>query len=125
MLRKLFTVSFALLISFGLYAQSGALKGKVSDIESGEPIPFANVVVELNGNLMGGGISDFDGNYTIKPIEPGNYSVKATFVGYGTIEVTGVIISANKKTEYVRLYILIIFELLYYHDTQYKSTNTY
>ena len=42
--------------------------------------------------------TDFDGNYTIKPLEPGNYTVKATYVGYGTVEITGVIVSANKIT---------------------------
>ena len=41
---------------------------------------------------------DFDGNYTIKPIDPGSYTVKATFVGCGTVEITKVVISANKTT---------------------------
>ena len=52
MLRKLLLISIALLIYSGLFAQSGSLKGKLLDDVSGEAIPFANVIVELNGNLM-------------------------------------------------------------------------
>jgi outer membrane receptor protein involved in Fe transport len=81
------------------YAQTGSLKGVISDAMSGEPIPFANIIAERNGNQIGGTTTDFDGNYTIKPLEPGTYTVKATFVGYGTVEITGVIISANKITD--------------------------
>jgi hypothetical protein len=98
MLRKIYLiVAFALTTTFA-FAQTGTLKGVITDIMTGEAIPFANVVAEKNGNQIGGTTTDFDGNYTIKPLEPGNYTVKATFVGYGTVEVTGVIVSANKIT---------------------------
>jgi outer membrane receptor for ferrienterochelin and colicin len=79
-------------------AQTGTLKGVMTDAMSGDPIPFANIIIEKNGNQSGGTTTDFDGNYTIKPVEPGNYTIKATFVGYGTVEVTGVVVSANKIT---------------------------
>ena len=90
-------VAFVCLFTFA-YSQTGTLQGNIVDVMTGEPIPFANVVAEKNGNLIGGTTTDFDGNYTIKPLEPGNYTVKATYVGYGTVEITGVIISANKIT---------------------------
>jgi outer membrane receptor protein involved in Fe transport len=99
MLRKTYLiVAFALITTFA-FAQTGTLKGVIADAMSGEPIPFANIVAERNGNQIGGTTTDFDGNYTIKPLEPGNYTVKATFVGYGTVEITGVVISANKITD--------------------------
>ncbi len=99
MLRKIYTiVAFAFITSFA-FAQTGTLKGVITDAMSGEPIPFANIVAERNGNQIGGTTTDFDGNYTIKPLEPGNYTVKATFVGYGAVEITGVVVSANKITE--------------------------
>ena len=98
MLRKIYLIAALALTSSIAMAQSGALKGVISDAMSGEPIPFANIIIEKNGNQSGGTITDFDGNYTIKPVEPGTYTIKATFVGYGTVEVTGVIVSANKIT---------------------------
>ncbi len=98
MLRKIYlVVAFALTTIFA-FAQTGTLKGVITDAMTGEPIPFANIIAEKNGNQIGGTTTDFDGNYTIKPLDPGAYTVKATFVGYGAVEITGVIVSANKIT---------------------------
>jgi len=98
MLRKFYLIATLVLTSSLAMAQTGTLKGVITDAMTGEPIPFANIVIEKNGNQSGGTTTDFDGNYTIKPVEPGTYAIKATFVGYGTVEVTGVIVSANKIT---------------------------
>ena len=98
MLRKIYLLAVFALISAYSFAQTGTLTGLIADAMTGEPIPFANVVAEKNGVQIGGATTDFDGKYTIKPLDPGNYTVKATFVGYGTVQVTGVIISANKIT---------------------------
>ncbi len=98
MLRKLLFIIFAFLATQGLMAQNGELKGKVLDKETREAIPFANVVVELNGNLVGGSSTDFDGNYTVKPIPAGKYTVKASYVGYKTMQQEGVVIRNEKIT---------------------------
>ncbi len=96
MIRKVLVVLLILFVGGGLYAQSGAVKGKVLDIESGEAIPFANIIVELNGNQIGGGVSDFDGNYTIKPVAAGKYTVKASYVGYKGLQIDGVIVNNDR-----------------------------
>lgn len=97
MLRKFY---FALILSFAFtaiaFAQSGTLKGKVTDKDTKDPIPFANVVVELNGLQQGGTTTDFDGFYTIKPLSPGKYTVKASSIGYASIEVNGVTVSSDQ-----------------------------
>lgn len=98
MLRKIYLLFATVLISTVAFAQTGTLKGTVLDAISGEAIPFANVVIERNGSQTAGTTTDFDGKFTIKPIEPGTYTVKATFVGYQTYMMTGLIISANKIT---------------------------
>lgn len=77
---------------------SGALKGVLTDEETGEPIPFANIVVETGGQQITGATTDFDGNFTIKPLAAGRYDIKATYVGYKTVMVTGVVIAPNKTT---------------------------
>ena len=81
------------------FAQQGRLKGKVTD-ETGEAVPFANIVLEKGGTLIGGATSDFDGNYDINPIPPGTYDLKATFVGYNNYVLNGIIIPANKITDW-------------------------
>jgi hypothetical protein len=99
MLRKLYvTLTILIAGTTFAFAQTGTLKGKITDKGSNETIPFANVIIELNGNQVGAGTSTIDGEYTIKPIPPGRYTVKATYVGYNTKEITGVVISADKTT---------------------------
>ncbi|MGB0248064.1 MAG: carboxypeptidase regulatory-like domain-containing protein, partial [Flavobacteriales bacterium] len=92
------TILGALLMSFSAVAQvgQGTLKGRVTDFDSKDALPFASVVLFLNGNQVAGTNTDFDGEYTIKPIQPGTYDVLVSFVGYQAKKVTGVKITANK-----------------------------
>lgn len=94
----LLTIWIVLVSSLIGFSQNGTLKGKIIDKDSKEPIPFCNIIVEVAGAQKGGGTSDFDGNYTIKPIDPGTYDVKATYVGYKPMMITGVIIRSDKIT---------------------------
>ena len=97
MSRKIIiSLLLSFVVSMGAIAQSGTLKGSVSDGETGEPLPFVNVVVFLNGNQVTGTNTDFDGNYVIKPINPGAYEVMFSFVGYQQKKVTGVSVTSNK-----------------------------
>ncbi|MDY0216807.1 MAG: mucoidy inhibitor MuiA family protein [Bacteroidales bacterium] len=75
-----------------------ALQGSISDNETGEPIPFANVIIFKNGEMITGTTTDFDGRYTIKPIKSGYYDVKVSFVGYENIEMKGVILNSDQVT---------------------------
>ena len=86
------------LVSMSLSAQSGTLKGTVSDAVTGETIPMANIVIKSDGVTVIGGASDFDGNFTIKPITPGNYTVEISFIGYATVRQNNVLISPDKIT---------------------------
>lgn len=100
MQKKILSLALTLLVfGFGAIAQigTGTLKGKVTD-DKGEPLPFANVVVELNGTLVTGTLTDFDGNYTIKPISPGRFDVKVSMVGYSTSQVNNVQVTDSKIT---------------------------
>ena len=103
MARKLlFFLVLLLAANAPIFAQSGALKGKITDKSTKEPIPFASIIVLNNGTMAGGGTSDIDGNFTIKPITPGKYDVKATFIGYKPVLVTGLPIR-SEKIEYLNI----------------------
>ncbi len=96
MLRKLLIITTILLAANSLVlAQSGTLKGKITDKDTKEAIPFASVVIESGGKQYGGVNTDIDGNYTIKPIPPGKYDVKVVYVGYKPVEITDVIINVD------------------------------
>ena len=99
MLRNLLlTIGIILTSSVLVFSQSGTLQGKVLDKDTGEPIPFANIVIELGGSQEGGTTTDFEGNYTIKPIDPGQYNVRASYVGYQPVQQNNVIIRADQIT---------------------------
>jgi outer membrane receptor protein involved in Fe transport len=91
MVRKLlFLLVLLLAANAAVLAQSGALQGKVIDKATREPIPFTNIIIESKGTQAGGTATDFDGKYTIKPITPGTYDVKASFLGYKPVQITGI-----------------------------------
>jgi len=103
MVRKLlFLLVLLLVANAAVLAQSGALQGKVIDVTTKEPIPFANIIVESKGTQAGGTASDFDGKYTIKPITPGTYDVKASFLGYKPVQITGIPIRSG-TIEYLNI----------------------
>lgn len=77
---------------------NGILRGTVYDTEMGEPVPYATVTVMQNNEIVNGSITDFDGNYMIKPISPGYYDVKCSYIGYQDVNYTALNISANLST---------------------------
>lgn len=77
-----------LLSSASLFAQ-GTLKGRVFDKETDEPLEFARVAVE---GTYYGTLTDIDGNFEIKGIKPGDYSVRVTYTGFTEQLYTGITI---------------------------------
>jgi len=93
-----FLLILALSITGLAQTGSGTLRGVIKDLKTGETIPFANVVLESGGIQLGSGQSNINGEYTIKPIDPGTYEAKVSFVGYKPVKITGVLISGGKIT---------------------------
>ncbi|MCD6013023.1 MAG: TonB-dependent receptor [Flavipsychrobacter sp.] len=96
------TLRYLLLLGFiGLsgvaFAQNGEISGRVLD-DKKEPLINATVQVFLGGIMKGGTVTDYDGNYTIKPLDGGNYNVIAMYQGYDSMMVTEVVVSPNKRT---------------------------
>ncbi|MFZ6051921.1 carboxypeptidase regulatory-like domain-containing protein [Halocola ammonii] len=101
MYRKFYIALFLTVFSVGLgfsQTNSGSLEGTVTDAETGEPLPFVNVIVLKGGSQYSGGNTDFDGKYNIKPVDPGTYDVQFSYVGYQSKKVTGVKVNSNKIT---------------------------
>lgn len=77
---------------------SGAIQGTVVDANN-EPVSSAQVQVSSGGITKGGTVTDFDGNYVIKPLEPGRYDVKVNYIGQKESLTTGVLVQPGKNTE--------------------------
>lgn len=78
------------------FAQSGKISGKVLDGNTGEALPFVNVMVE---GTTQGAASDIDGYYSIIGLRPGNYNIKASAIGYNSQTVQGARVSIDLTTE--------------------------
>jgi outer membrane receptor protein involved in Fe transport len=76
-LTSLFVLFF--LIGSWAYAQDGKIAGTVTG-ESGEPLPFATVVVYSGELFVNGARTDENGKYSIQPVEGGTYSVVAKYL---------------------------------------------
>ena len=99
MIRNVYlTFAFLLAACFGVLAQSGGIRGKILDKATKEPIPFATVIAEMNGTQISGGQSDFDGEYTIKPLTAGKYTMKIKYTGYKELVINDVVVSIDKTT---------------------------
>ncbi len=61
----------------------GTVKGVVTDKANGELLLGATVIIESSGN---GTMTDFDGNYTITNLEPGDYTLVGRFIAYQTLK---------------------------------------
>ena len=61
---------------------AGTLKGKIHD-ENGEALPQAVVSVGLGDSEIKM-LTDLDGRFTIKPLNPGTYILKVQYTGYAT-----------------------------------------
>jgi hypothetical protein len=101
-LRVSFTLMLALLLfSFGSHAQTGVLSGTVYDEESGEILPFVTVGLLQHDVVKAGTVTDFDGNFILKGVPVGTYSLKVTYIGYLNEELTDVVIQENDTTNLV------------------------
>ena len=74
----------------------GGIDGKVLN-EKGEPVPFALVVAVEAGIQRGYGKSDFNGNYKIKPLGAGTYSLLISSVGHNRLEIQGVRVRGGRS----------------------------
>lgn len=82
---KKYVLLFALLmLSVMAFAQSGSISGKVVD-ENNQPLPGATVTI--NGTTQGAA-ADANGNYAIRNVKAGTYTLTAKFVGYDVLPKT-------------------------------------
>ncbi len=93
-------VLFVFVLSIPLTAQeavSQSIKGKIFDSQTGQPIPFANVIVS-QGDYLTGTVSEMDGTFTIGDLPVGRYDVKATFIGFKDQVISDVIVRSHQPT---------------------------
>ncbi len=82
-MKKLIFAVIGLLVSVGSFAQTD-ITGTVTD-NSGEPIPGANILIV---GSTSGTTSDFDGNFTFSTDLTGSQVVRASYLGFISVDKT-------------------------------------
>ena len=98
-IRKFLIYSFfSFLIISDLFAfiNTGKVSGKITDAKTGAALAGVNVFIE---DTPYGTATDEFGEYVILNIPPGDYSVKASYIGYATYKVSNVRVSLDRTTQ--------------------------
>ena len=90
LLLILFTCSFT-------FSQTARISGKVTDQQTGEPLIGANIIIV--GTSLGAA-SDVNGDYLISNVSAGEYSVRASYIGYQDVTVNKLIVNSGLTTRF-------------------------
>ncbi len=96
---RYYVVAVLLFLSTLLTAQEkrGEISGQIIDGNTHQPLIGANVVVVEKPTV--GAITDENGNFFIKSLEVGEYSLRMTLIGYETSVLTDVVVSTGRSAK--------------------------
>ncbi|TVZ52994.1 outer membrane beta-barrel family protein [Dokdonia sp. Hel_I_53] len=79
---------------------TGSINGTIIDKQLQEPLPFVTItILDANGGIITGGISDDNGNFLVDKIPEGKHSVAIQFIGYKTYSQKIDVTKKNKKID--------------------------
>lgn len=95
-MKKLMLIALFGIFALGASAQTwGELYGVVLDAQ-GQPLPGATVIAQAGDNQTPVA-TDLDGQFRIKPLNPGTYTLKVSFIGMNNHELTGVLVKPDQS----------------------------
>lgn len=90
------TLASVLIATIARSQDLGEIHGRVFDAE-GTPVSFANVAADRGEGPLTT-VADEEGRFVLKPLVPGTYTVRISFVGMVTSERTEVVVNPGKIT---------------------------
>lgn len=75
---------------------TGQIKGTIVDKKTGEGIIGASVLVV--GTTFGA-MTDFEGKYVIRRLQPGTYTIRISHLDFSTVEITDVVVKSDLTAE--------------------------
>ncbi|HED07316.1 MAG TPA: TonB-dependent receptor [Ignavibacteria bacterium] len=97
MKRKITILFFFLFLpAFVLAGTVGKIQGKVTDLQTGEPLIGANVLVV---GTSFGAATDVNGVFTINSLDPGVYTLRSSYLGYKTVTISNVRVNVDLTSE--------------------------
>ena len=93
MMRKIILLIF-IISSFSFAQNTGSISGRITDARTNEELPGVNII--LKGTYYGAA-TDLRGRFQIESVNPGNYTVEISYIGFKTMQFTAVRIEAGKN----------------------------
>ncbi len=94
--QKIFLILLMIGITNTVFGQNQSIRGKVTDIDSGYPIPGVNIVL-IGSAPLKGTTTDPDGNYILNDVPVGRISLRFTFIGYKEINLYDQLLERGKE----------------------------
>ena len=96
MFPKIYKIILLTLFAFSFtFSQTGRISGKVIDMQTGEPLIGANILIV---GTSFGAASDVNGEYLITSITAGEYNVRASYIGYQDVTVNNLKVTSGLTT---------------------------
>lgn len=95
-MKLLISVVIVFITALSAHAQNGIIRGSVIDGQSGEEVPFANIVLLEDGDILDGVVSDDEGFFELKKVKAGTYSVAISFLGFETNQIDQLVVTKEK-----------------------------
>jgi len=97
---KLLAAIICIALANSLFAQeTGILKGTLKD-EIGQNMPFVAIALLEDSTIIASTSTDDNGDFTFKQLGPGFYELQFSLLGYQTMKIKGIEVSAD-QTSYV------------------------
>ncbi len=94
-----FLVAFiAIAVIANAQSQLGELRGTVINGKTKKPLDYASIQLKLNGIVKAQVLSDDEGEFIIKPLQPGEYTMEISYAGYQPLVLSGINIVSDQAT---------------------------
>jgi len=120
-----------IIIAAILIAQMGAaqsIQGTILDKETGEQLPFANVILYEDSVQIAVVTTSLEGEYSFEDIAPGTYEVEAVYVGYPRKRISEVkVVKGTIKASFKEEFLMkkrkkdCLLPMLYYFKREFKK----
>ena len=96
-MKRISTLPLALLCFLPLFlsAQTGAISGKIIDAKLAEGLIGASIRLD---DGVGGAVTDLDGFFTIRNVEPGQHKITINYTGYQPKTIGDIQVKSSETT---------------------------
>lgn len=96
---SLLMTSILIVVSFLTYGQNitQTIRGKVLDRDAKTPLIGVTIIIMHDSTMLGGSVSDTNGNFRVENISIGRHALKVSYLGYREIFIPNIVVNSGKE----------------------------